>query len=362
MSILIARTEGESTRHGEEFPDVPDACPICGCRPTTITLNQGYVTMQCARCGEFALSSAAFDLPAHWIAGKQPHLPPQGRFAASHAIRRMQAPRVKRPEFGAARLRVLWVQPLPNPQRQADLLLLALDNVDFPLDEFVHWRVERFCDEAGTRDDPVPGRFGEFNLLTKRLSDRGLIDINHHAPAGTTGLRLTIEGWEIYERLRQAVVVSTTAFMAMSFNNPTVDRILAEHFILAVKEAGYDLYRMDSRPKSGLIDNRMKVEIRPAKFLVCDLTDENRGAYWESGFAEGALKPVFYTCERSKFDDAKTHFDTEHMFTVKWDAANPGPAAEELKAAIRNEFPADTVPPDLSKGYDASTIKRWHGV
>jgi len=43
----------------------------------------------------------------------------------------------------------------------------------------------------------------------------------------------------------------------------------------------------------------MRVEIRSAKFLVADLTDENRGAYWEAGFGEGLGKKVYYTCEAS---------------------------------------------------------------
>jgi nucleoside 2-deoxyribosyltransferase len=135
--------------------------------------------------------------------------------------------------------------------------------------------------------------------------------------------------------------------MAMDFKNPVLDRVVAEHFVPAVRETGFELYRLDDRPKPGIIDNRIRVEIRTAKFIVCDLTDENRGAYWEAGFAEGVQKPVFYTCERAKFESTKTHFDTEHIFTIKWDANNPSPAAEELKDAIRNEFPADATAPDL---------------
>ena len=108
----------------------------------------------------------------------------------------------------------------------------------------------------------------------------------------------------------------------------------------AVKETGFELYRLDDRPRPGLIDNRMRVEIRAARFLVCDLTDENRGAYWESGFAEGAGKPVFYICEKTKFSEARTHFDTEHMQTIRWEETDPASAAEELKAAIHNEFPS----------------------
>jgi hypothetical protein len=35
----------------------------------------------------------------------------------------------------------------------------------------------------------------------------------------------------------------------------------------------------------------------------------------------------------------KTHFDTEHLLTVKWTADNMPPALDELKSAIRNDFP-----------------------
>ena len=137
--------------------------------------------------------------------------------------------------------------------------------------------------------------------------------------------------------------------MAMSFGNAVLGNVVTEHFVPAVAETGFQLFRLDARPRAGLIDNRMRVEICAAKFLVCDLTDENRGAYWEAGFAEGASRPVFYTCEASKFDATKTHFDTEHLFTIKWNALNPVPAVDDLKAAIRNEFPAEAIPPDLSK-------------
>ena len=97
-----------------------------------------------------------------------------------------------------------------------------------------------------------------------------------------------------------------------------------------------------------MIDLRMRVEIRSAKFLVADLTDENRGAYWEAGFAEGLGKKVCYTCEGSKFDKVKTHFDTEHLLTVKWTADNMAPALDGLKSAIRNDFPTDAVQLDAA--------------
>jgi nucleoside 2-deoxyribosyltransferase len=81
------------------------------------------------------------------------------------------------------------------------------------------------------------------------------------------------------------------------------------------------------------------VEIRNARFLIADLTDDNEGAYWEAGFAEGLGKPVIFICEEAKFEEKKTHFDTNHHLTVKWDKGSPQGAAEELKATIRATLP-----------------------
>jgi nucleoside 2-deoxyribosyltransferase len=69
-------------------------------------------------------------------------------------------------------------------------------------------------------------------------------------------------------------------------------------------------------------------------FLIADLSDNNEGAYWEAGFAEGLGKPVFYICcEKDPSDptkDKKTHFDTNHRHTVRW---NADPASFEATAA-----------------------------
>jgi nucleoside 2-deoxyribosyltransferase len=129
--------------------------------------------------------------------------------------------------------------------------------------------------------------------------------------------------------------------MAMAYGIKDTERAFAECFEPAVRATGFELRRLDTTPKAGLIDLRMRVDLRACKFVVADLTDENRGAYWESGFAEGLGRHVFYTCEATKFDRAKTHFDTEHMLTIRWSLNNLAAAADELKAAIRNTFPAE---------------------
>jgi len=114
-----------------------------------------------------------------------------------------------------------------------------------------------------------------------------------------------------------------------------------DHFIPAVRATGFELQRLDTRPKAGLIDGRREVEISFARFLIADLTHGNRGAYWEAGFSHGLGKPVFYTCEEGYFRRFSTHFDTNHHQTVMWNAAEPERAVEDLKAVIRASLPAE---------------------
>jgi nucleoside 2-deoxyribosyltransferase len=127
----------------------------------------------------------------------------------------------------------------------------------------------------------------------------------------------------------------------MKFDEPVMEKIFTDVFRPAVAAAGFDLRTLNEEPKAGLIDDRIRVEIRTSRFLIADLTHGNQGAYWEAGYAEGLGKPVFYTCEKSVFDREKTHFDTNHHYTVPWEKDKPGDAAEKLKAAIRATLPQD---------------------
>jgi nucleoside 2-deoxyribosyltransferase len=87
--------------------------------------------------------------------------------------------------------------------------------------------------------------------------------------------------------------------------------------------------------------------IRTSRFLVCDVTHGNRGAYWEAGFAEGLGKPVIYTCRRDVFDDRThenhPHFDASHWVTVPWDPADPAGAARKLKDTVRATLPSEAI-------------------
>ena len=97
---------------------------------------------------------------------------------------------------------------------------------------------------------------------------------------------------------------------------------------------------MDMRnvARAGVIDNIMRTQIRDSAFVIADLTDDNLGAYWEAGYAEGLGKPVIYICEKAKFDEDSTHFDTNHCTTVFWSKDDPDQFCRELIATLRRSL------------------------
>ncbi len=113
----------------------------------------------------------------------------------------------------------------------------------------------------------------------------------------------------------------------------------------AVRQTGFDLFILPERPKAGLIDDRLRVEIQTSRFLIADLTHGNGGAYWEGGYAEGLGKPVIYTCEKKTFEnpESRTHFDTNHHLTILWesDPDKRKEVGETLKNTIRATLPAE---------------------
>lgn len=163
-------------------------------------------------------------------------------------------------------------------------------------------------------------------------------------PTPPRGAVLTVEGWKYHDELLRLGTGSAHAFMAMRFVDAELDRVYRDHLVVAVAETGFEL-RTTNGPHqtAGSIDNRMRVEIRTSRFLVCDLTHGNRGAYWEAGFAEGLGRPVFYVCRAdvlvSEDREVAPHFDTRQQLIIPWDADDPAPGMQALKDAIRATLP-----------------------
>lgn len=303
-------------------------CPICKTSAEGEPSKDGS-WCKCPNCGSYEISRTAY--------GCCERLNEKARTVLSHAIWMHQG-EDKPFRIDSAHLDEAEKGSLPGPAEQLDLYILFIgDSQGDSPGKTVS------CEDANLRAKIGAILTDDVTFINKEAADKGLLE--SMATLKTSGGWLTLDGWEHYRKLKRGRTQSRTAFVALPFKNAEVVRMVDEVFRPAVKETGFDLKRLDDAPPAGLIDNRLRVEIRMCRFLIADLTDANNGAYWEAGYAEGLEKPVIYTCSKAYFEKNKTHFDTNHQHTLLWDVEEPQKAAEALTATIRATLPFDAKMP-----------------
>jgi hypothetical protein len=57
-------------------------------------------------------------------------------------------------------------------------------------------------------------------------------------------------------------------------------------------------------------------EIKNSRFIVADFTYQNRGVYFETGYAQGMELPVIRCVREDDFNNL--HFDKNHYNFIKW--------------------------------------------
>lgn len=317
----------------------PLTCPICsgslnGLPADAPSMDGHYAFFSCPRCGDFGLTGTSeITLPA-MLDGDQRRIA-----KLSYAVRRRQISE-KWPKLTDEQCReIVEKGVLPSPAEQADNLIWWL-GTHLPGPGEQVWVDAN--SHQGIIGSPTPA--GVYFVL-QSLRDSGLIDGSLSREIGNPGkggrITLTMAGWQRYEQLRLGGVAGTTAFMAMKFGEDELDRIVESYIRPAIRQTGFKLVVLSDNPKAGLIDDRLRVEIRACRFLIADLSHGNAGAYWEAGYAEGLGKPVIYICEKKIFEDpaTKPHFDTNHHLTVSWDTNNLDGFAADLKSTVRATIP-----------------------
>ncbi|HPL66168.1 MAG TPA: hypothetical protein PLG94_06535 [Smithellaceae bacterium] len=304
-------------------------CPICSLivEETGRGGSADFHDYKCPVCGPFTITRTAL----HNLRSKT--LTEKKSAVLSHAIRRMQK-QDSWPEINSKILDVIMENNyLPSPAEQADNLILWIgDNVEVP------------GVEIGVDPDLHKAIIGavnnhNFHFIVSSLVEQGLV--LSKSEMVKRPVTLSFRGWQRYELIKKGALDSRKAFMAMPYGNDLIDKVYRDYFKKAVEQTGFNLFRIDEKPKAGSIDDRLRVEIRTSKFLIAELTEGNHGAYWEAGFAEGLGKPVIYTCESTYFKNKGTHFDTNHLHTVLWEREGLEDAAERLKITIRATLPED---------------------
>ena len=219
----------------------------------------------------------------------------------------------------------IWVLDnirLPTPAHQADNLILYIAENTKTLGQSIE--IEYNSPKSGKKIQAWIGAVNEQNLIEilKELAANKLITNTRPMSAASCYPALTIAGWNKAEELKKVNKQSTQAFMAMKFDKEQ-QKFIKEKLAPVIKKLGFDLKLLpDIASKENLIDNKLRVAIRQSRFLICDLTHGNRGAYWEAGYAEGLGLPVIYICEKDILDKNKIHFDVSHQEIYTWEKDN----------------------------------------
>lgn len=202
-----------------------------------------------------------------------------------------------------------------------------------------------------TQEDKLNGEFvmpmvseswsknrNELNYLINEY----LINSRKYLKIGTANdVSITPSGWIQLENTIN--VQSDIVFIASKYEE-TINTFLDSYVVTAIKNAGYTPKLMRSHDHVNVIDNEMLSLIRQSKFVIADLTNNSRGAYYEAGFAHGMGLPVIFTCEKTYYEDEDNaiHFDTSHYPIKTWlndNEENAEKYSNELKHFIEANFP-----------------------
>ena len=334
---------------GENYPMTYVECPICRnadggqCIRIDDTEHMPASRYRCYICHEYYLTNRA----RLWLESEEDseNLAAMHRAILSHRLRTASRvrPNEQPPVVDTPYLEEIEAHgQLPSPIEQANALLRYLG------DEWTRTGVR--LAELPQDIQAIVGAMNRPAAMQRveQLRATGAVSCGaeHHTALTRNGqqfteygeLDLTLEGWKLYEEQKRGRTAGNYGFVALQFDNKNL-RSLLEAVRPAIEKAlGLELRDMRDVARAGIIDNIMRVQIRGSAFVLADLTDENRGAYWEAGYAEGLGKPVIYICEREKFSKAKTHFDTNHCTTITWSADDAEGFAAELIATLQRSL------------------------
>lgn len=190
----------------------------------------------------------------------------------------------------------------------------------------------------------------EMQFIVKSLFEEnfieiiGVIDYSHPNldVFDVERIRLTAEGWEAYDEIKNLNFESNQVFIAMWYSEKTKE--LRESLKAGVEAAGYSPIIVDETHFTGNIMDYVLSRIRESKFVIADFTvspeektdlddelsDEPEsakikagtrgGVYYEAGFAKGLGLEVIHTCKNENISKNRIHFDVAQENTIFWDS------------------------------------------
>ncbi len=308
-----------------------DKCPLCLQTSIRHGANSKFVVFNCPNCGNFGID----DLEIQHLDGKSS----AQKALLSHIIGRGKEQRSEAFKLTKETIaETLENEKLPTVSQKLENLIRVIGDNSPGLGHLLHWKEQDYMKHSAE----VGALPAEIFVLAENARIQGLVTggVETIEQIGQSNrevicpsFELSFYGHQRYEEITHGRGEANEAFMAMPFGNDDLNKAFKEYWKPAADKADFVLERVDERPTAGPIDDRIRNKIRRAKFMICDLTGGNHGAYWEAGFAEGVGVPVIYLFKEASGHDP--HFDINHHLYIKWNDENIAEQAELLTAVIQ---------------------------
>ncbi len=277
-------------------------CPICTmCNLTKIeargALNQ-LIDLECPICGKCTITDIAL-----------------GGLQSGQTTRKLSA----------------WIREQNESQKIPQLISDKVGNILFRIPDYspsekqlkLLKNIERKSNYPGesvkiNRGEDFPLAWAnnpdELVFYLKALRDRGFITLGGTLSEDVAVI--TAHGWDYLDQYGLDIEEKVQVFVAMSFDGD-MSSVWTDGIKPAIEQAGYRPYRIDQEPHSDMIDVKIMAEIKNSRFLIADVTQQNKGVYFEAGYALGLGLPVIWCV---KEDDLKNvHFDTRQYNHITYE-------------------------------------------
>lgn len=297
-------------------------CPICKRVSNENEIRDKVIN--CHICGNYSITTEAVDYL------KDIQINDDKRFIFKHYMAKNQLKEIKKEIL----VTIADNTVIPDLIEQINGLILEIGNATKTVGYYTNIN-ERIAYKIGV--DGLTSASGMIDLMVKE----SLIESkNKSQRIGSDSLTLTLKGIRKYVELKENKISSKTVFMAMDYGNNSVDKFVNNGIRPIIEKLGLNLHILRSEGlRAGILDDHLRVDVRSSKFLIADVTTQNKNVYWEAGFAEGLGKKVIFTCSDETFETSiKSVFNINHIRAVKWNTSKYSDATDELSSIIKNTF------------------------
>lgn len=109
-------------------------------------------------------------------------------------------------------------------------------------------------------------------------------------------------------------------FVIQPFDKDKYDKRYKETFAPAIVKAGLEPYRIDNDPSVSIPIDEIQKNIKDARIVFAEITENNPNVWFELGFAIALNKEVILVCSDER--KSKYPFDIQHRTVISYDTSS----------------------------------------